>query len=80
MMLMAILLAMLVMVLNSACQDIVIQIIIAEIVSNDLSHFCHYLVLLYLMLSFFVLVSIDINYCASDPCRNDGNCTVRIVV
>ena len=36
--LMAILLVMLVKVLNSACQGIVIQIIIAEIVSYNLSH------------------------------------------
>ena len=69
-----------VMVLNSASQGIVIQIIMAEIVSNDLSHFLPLSCTSLPHVIIFVLASIDINDCASDPCRNGGNRTVRIVV
>ena len=79
MMLMAILLVMLVMVLNSACQGIVIQIIIAEIVSYNLSHLLFPTSCIF-SISFSVFVSIDINDCSSGPCHNGGNCMVRIIV
>ena len=40
-------------------------------------------VLMYFSISYYYyfsfLVSIDINDCASGPCRNGGNCTVRII-
>ena len=67
-------------VINSACHDTVIQIIIAKKVSNDLSHFLPLSCTSLPHVIIFVLASIDINDCASDPCRNGGNCTVRIVV